>query len=124
MDFLEPLIAQGSMAGVILLLYATCVSAMCSNKTRNDPYGLSGIERSPLNPLMALASIPMGIWVMVYLIGWLGIIKGILVWIVAGIFVATAIRITGFNIFSGLHLIAATISMIVGTLLTIRTHPF
>jgi hypothetical protein len=124
MTFLEPLITQGSLIGLILLLYATCVSAMCSNKARHSPYELSVIERSPLNTLVALASIPMGIWTLIYTIGHLGIIKGITVWVVTGILTTIAIKITGFSSIPGLHLIAASISIIIGTILTIRTHPF
>jgi len=124
MNFLEPLTTQGSISGVILILYATCVSALCSSKARHSPLELSGVERSPLNSLVAIISIPMGIWVLIYLIGYLGLIKGFIIWLITGISITIAIQVAGFGIIPGLHLIAASVSIVAGAILTIRTHPF
>jgi hypothetical protein len=66
----------------------------------------------------------MGIWVLIYLIGYLGFFKGFIVWLITGILATTAIQITGFGALPGLHLIAASVSILIGAILTIRTHPF
>lgn len=125
MTFLEPLMNQGSLTGTMLLIYAVSVSALCAKNAKDLPQSaLSGIERSPLNLFMTLICIPMFIWVLVYLVGYLGFLKGISVWLVIHILTTIAILIAGFKIFPGIHLLLSSVAMVIGAILTIRTHPF
>lgn len=113
-----------SVLGFFFLLYGTCVSAFCSRKARHAPHDLSEVESTPLNGLVALASIPAAIWTLVYVIGHIGFVKGSLVWLVVGIATTFFIQVMGFSSVSGLHLILAAPAIILGTVLTIKTHPF
>lgn len=124
MNLFEQLMTDGSVFGMLLLFYATCVSALCSAKARQTPFNLSGIERSPLSTLVVLASIPASIWLLVYIIGHLGLLTGVLSYIVVGVLTVITIQRLAFNSAIGFHLILSLISIILGSILTIQTHPF
>ena len=123
-DLFEPLFTDGSVPGALLLFYATCVSALCSAKARHTPFNLSGIERSPLSTLLVLLSIPGSIWILVYLLGHLGVLVGIISYVVVGVLTVIIIRGLAFNTATGIHLILALIGLTLGFVLTIKTHPF
>jgi hypothetical protein len=123
-DYLEPLFTDGSVPGALLLFYATCVSALCSAKARRAPFNLSGIERSPLSTYLVLLSIPGSIWILVYLLGHLGILVGVISYIVVGVLTVIIIQMLAFNTATGIHLILALVGITLGFILTIKTHPF
>jgi TPR repeat protein len=111
----------GSPLGYFLLLYGSMVSAL---SIRIPIYNQSAVQRRGLGNILTILSFPGFIWSLAYVIGHISFLMGFLFWFVSGVGMCLAIQRFGFLSFSGLHLILACPSVVVGTVLTIMTHPF
>lgn len=116
----------GSIAAVLLMVYACNVMIEALRRDRIDPSGFSSplIIKHPISALFMFASIPCAIWPAIYIGLFSGWVAGIISWFVlqvVGAFATIVLGIRGPAL--GLHFIGACIAFPVGYYLSVTTLP-